>query len=68
MHRFIPNLFALHVPFTGTTLIVTMGMQQTYLCSEKGRNPLVGQLLYTRSPLFLLLPQPQGGRVFDCVD
>lgn len=46
--RFMPNLFPLHVPFTGTPLIVTMGTQQTYLCSENGRSPLVGQLPYTR--------------------
>lgn len=61
VERFMPNLFPLHVPFTGTPLIVTMGTQQTYLCSEKGRSPLVGQLPYTHLP-FVSAPASAPGR------
>lgn len=57
----MPNLFPLHVPFTGTPLIMTMGTQQTYLCSEKGRSPLVGQLPYTQLP-FVSAPASAPGR------
>lgn len=68
VERFMPNLFPLHVPFTGTPLIVTMGMQQTYLCSEKARSPLVGQLPCTRLPFVSAPASAPGGRVFNCVD
>lgn len=61
VERFMPNLFPLHVPFTGTPLIVTIGTQQTYLCSEKGRSPLVGQLPYTQLP-FVSAPASAPGR------